>query len=115
MPYVILGQEKTLSTEPFLKDGKHFIPLRDVTEALGGTTSFDNTTKTATATISPWVATVQPDTTSVDVSGNSVTLTAPSFIEDDVLYVPYDFFHNAFGYEVTFNDGTVNIVNPNAR
>jgi Copper amine oxidase N-terminal domain. len=115
MPYVILGQETNLSTEPFLKDGKHYVPLREVVQALGGTVSYDNATKTATATISPWVATVTPNTTAVDVSGKAVTLTAPTFIEDDVLYVPYDFFYNAYGYEVTFKEGTVTIVNPNAR
>lgn len=114
MPYMIQGQPAAISTEPFLQGDKHFIPLREVIDALGGSISYDNATKVAIATIGQWAARVELGNTHVDVSGTGVTLTAAPFIEDGVFYVPFDFLHNAYGYNVSLNGGTLNIVNPNA-
>jgi hypothetical protein len=118
MPYMIQGNSTPISTEPFLVEDKHFIPLREVIEALGGALTFDNTSKTATATIGPWTAYIPDGETSINVSGNGqnypVTLTAAPFIEDGTLYVPWDFLKAAFGYETSLQDGTLSIVNPNA-
>lgn len=113
MPYNIRGSEYLFPTEPFLHDGKHYVPLRDVTETLGGTLTYDNNTKTATATIATYAATVVSGNRQVDVSGTPVTLTADPYIENGEFYVPYDFFRDAYGYKVTFDNDTVTIVNPN--
>ncbi|GAB4469794.1 MAG: hypothetical protein OHK0029_42480 [Armatimonadaceae bacterium] len=118
MPYTLQGTPLHVDVEPFLKDGKHFIPLREVVEALGGSVGFDNDTKTALATIGPWTAHVGMETTQIKVTGNdkvfNVSLTDEPFIEDGVTYVPFDLLRDAYGYQVAFNDGTVAIVNPNA-
>src|SRR5688500_4792105 len=93
MPYNIQGQTVQLGAEPFLHtNNKHYVPLRDVVEQLGGTVTFDNNTKTAKATIGQWVATVQMAEENVDVSGTPVRLSAPPFVEDGQMYVPFDFF-----------------------
>jgi hypothetical protein len=113
MPYNIRGSEYYFPSEPFLRNNKNYIPLRDTIEVLGGTVGFDNTTKTATATIASFVATVTEGDTSVDVSGTPVTITAPAVIENNEFFVPFDFFRDAFGYETTFDNGTVSITNPN--
>ena len=114
MPYNIQGQEIRLGTEPFLhSNDKHYVPLRDVVEELGGTVSFDNSTKIATATIGQWVATIQMADRNVDVSGTAVTLTADPFVQDGQMFVPFDFFRDAFGYSVSIAGDTVNITNPN--
>jgi hypothetical protein len=118
MPYMIDGQPAAIGTEPFLVEGKHFIPLREVIESLGGALTFDNTSKTATATIGPWTAYIPEGETNINVSGNGnnypITLTSAAFIEDGTLYVPWDFLKQAFGYETTLQDGTLSVVNPNA-
>jgi hypothetical protein len=118
MPYMIQGTPANISTEPFLVEDKHFIPLREVIESLGGSLTYDNSTKTATATIGPWTAYIPEGETNINVSGNGNTvpvgLTAAPFIEEGTLYVPWDFLKAAFGYETTLSDGTLSIVNPNA-
>jgi hypothetical protein len=118
MPYTIQGQDVSISTEPILDNGKHYIPLREIVEALGGEVSFDNESKQASAVIGPWNATVNPDDTQVTVVGNGqtvpVTLTAPPVLSEGTLYVPFDFLRDAFGYNVSFDNETVHIVNPNA-
>lgn len=117
MPYVIQGKPVTLATEPVLQNDKHYVPLDEILGQLGGSVTFDNNTKVATATIAPWTATVTDGSTSVSMVGNGqtvpVTLTAPPYIENDALFVPYDFFQTAFGYQVSFDNDTVSVTNPN--
>jgi hypothetical protein len=73
MPYTIQGQPADISTEPVLKGDKHYIPLREVVEALGGTLSWDNATKTADAVIGPWDASITDGSVNVTVTGNNQT------------------------------------------
>lgn len=118
MPYTYQGNPIAISVEPFEQDGKHFIPLRETVEALGGSLDFDNVNKVALATIGPWTANVGMGSSNITVNGNgntyNVTLTDEPFIEDGVTYVPFDLLRDAFGYQLTFDNGTVHIVNPNA-
>lgn len=114
MPYMIQGRPANISTEPFLHNSKHYVPMREIVEELSGSVTFDNDAKMAVATIGQWAARVQNGDTNVDVSGTPVTLSAPPFVEDDVFFVPFDFFKTAYGYNVTLDGDTMNIVNPNA-
>jgi|SRR5689334_732225 hypothetical protein len=118
MPYTIQGSTTTLETEPFVLNGKHYIPLRDVIQALGGSVTFDNDSKMAQATIGPWTAALTMGDQNVTVSGNGtdtpVTLSAPPYVEGDQFFVPFDFLRDAYGYSVSFEGETLNIVNPNA-
>jgi hypothetical protein len=118
MPYNIQGSATTLETEPFLLNNKHYIPLRDVVEALGGSVVFNNDAKMAQATIGPWTANVMLADENVTVTGNGnetpVRLSAPPYVEGDQFFVPFDFLRDAYGYNVSFEGETLNIVNPNA-
>jgi hypothetical protein len=119
MPYVIQGNATTLETEPFVLNGKHYIPLREVVSALGGSVSFDNDAKVAQSTIGPWTAALTMGDENITVTGDNgsttpVTLTAPPYVEGDQFFVPFDFLRDAYGYDVSFSDETLNIVNPNA-
>ena len=114
MPYNIDGGEYYFASEPFLRNNKNYVPLRDTIETLGGKVEFDNATKTATATIASYAATVTEGDKSVDVSGQAVTLTAAPLIENGEMFVPFDFFRDAYGYVTQFDNGTVTITNPNA-
>ena len=118
MPYNIQGDDVRLGAEPFLhSNNRNYVPLRDLTEALGGTVGFDNDAKTATATIGQWTANVQMMNTDVAVTGPSnttVSISAEPFVRDDQMFVPFDFFHDVFGYTVSFAGDTMSISNPNA-
>ena len=113
MAYSIQGRSTSIGAEPQVRDGRTYVPLRDLAEQLGGSVSWDNNSKQATATIGQWTATVNPSDTHVDVSGVAVTLQAPPFVDEQGnLWVPASFFHDAFGYNVQINGSDISIVNP---
>ena len=104
------GRNFTLSREPFEIDGKNYVPLNEVVEGLGGTTTWDNENKMATTTIGQWTASVQMDdpnvyVTSTDGRSQNVTLSAAPFVEDDIMYVPWDFFRDVYGYNTSMQGG----------
>ena len=110
MGYWLNGQNASISEEPFEKDGKHFVPLNEVVKGLGGTTSWDNFSKTATTTIGQWTAQVSMDDPTVQVSSTDgrnqqVSLSAAPFVENDTMYVPWDFFKDVYGYQTNMQNG----------
>jgi hypothetical protein len=109
MSYTLNGQNVTLSEEPHLKDGVLYVPLKEVVTALGGTVTWDNETKTAAATIGQWTATFQMAENTADVNGTAVTYSAPSYVNDGELYVPADFFQQAYGYKLAANGTDVTL------
>jgi hypothetical protein len=109
MPYVLNEEARTIPTEPQLWDGKHYVPLAPVVEQLGGTVNWDNNSKTASATIGQWTAQVQEGNPDVDVNGTHVQLAVPPRLENDTMWVPWDFFRDAYGYKVSMEGGTLNV------
>jgi hypothetical protein len=105
MPYTIQGKDVALAQEPRIVQDRLYVPLADLIEQLGGQVSWDNTSKVATATIGRWVATIPMANRNVDVSGTPVTLAADPIVDDDRMYVPATFFHDAFGYNVESDPG----------
>jgi len=108
MPYLINGQSQSIE-EPVERGGRHYVPLAPVVETLGGTVTWDNTAKTASATIGQWTAKVQEGNNNVDVNGQQVSLNDTPYLENSTLYVPWDFFHWAFGYTANMNGDTLDI------
>ncbi|BDI32735.1 hypothetical protein CCAX7_47860 [Capsulimonas corticalis] len=100
MSYTLNGQAVALTEEPHEKDGVVYVPLKEVVTALGGTVTWDNETKTAAATIGQWTATFQMAENTADVNGTAVTYSAPSYVDNGELYVPVDFFQQAYGYKL---------------
>lgn len=109
MPYILQGQPASISQEPRIEQGHTYVPLDEVTRQLGGTTTWDNESKVATATIGQWTATVRMADQNVDVNGTPVTLPAPPFVEDGVMWVPAQFFHDAFGYQVDIDPANLQV------
>jgi hypothetical protein len=107
MPYSLNGQNATISEEPTVRNGKHYVPLAEVVQQLGGNVNWDNNAKTATATIGQWTATIRMGDQSVDVSGTPVTMSAPAYVENDTMYVPWDFFRDAYGYKANMEGDTL--------
>lgn len=110
MGYYLNGQNVSISEEPFEKDGKHFVPVKEVVQGLGGTASWDNNSKTATTTIGQWTAKINMDDPVVQVSSTDgrnqqVNLSAAPFVENDTLYVPWDFFKDVYGYQTNMHNG----------
>jgi hypothetical protein len=113
MPYSLQGQQIPISPEPQVVDGRTYVPLREIIDGLGGTISWDNDAKQATATIDRWVARVTLGDPNVDVSGTPVVLQAPPFVDEEGrLWVPASFFRDAYGYRMTIEGSNISIGNP---
>lgn len=96
MQYVINGVVRDIE-EATRINGKHYIPVEAVLYTLGGITEWDNKTKTAKVTLGSNNAIVQMDNAAVTVGDKSVMLSAPPYVENDTLYVPWNFFRDVFG------------------
>jgi len=109
MPYTLNGQPATIDQEPLDQDGTVYVPLKHVVEALGGSVTWDNTTKTASAKVATWNAVFKLGDENIDVNGTQVQFTAPPLDEDGQVWVPAQFFHNAYGYKVEATGANVSI------
>ena len=110
MGYSLNGQNVSISEEPLERDGKNYVPLAEVTRGLGGSASWDNDTKTATTSIGQWTAQIQMANQDVYVSSNdgrsqTVSLSAAPYVENDTMYVPWDFFRDVYGYQTSMQNG----------
>jgi peptidoglycan DL-endopeptidase LytE len=114
MGYTIQGKPATIGEEPRIVRDRLYVPLTELVEQLGGTVDWDNTNKVATATLGQWKATIRMADRNIDVSGTPVTLSTDPFVENDRMYVPATFFHDAFGYNVQADpqEGNVSISLP---
>lgn len=109
MPYSLLGQPASISQEPRVENGRTYVPLNDVVKALGGAVTWDNEAKVATATIAQWTATIRMADENIDVSGTPVTLVAPPFVEDGVMWVPAQLFQGGFGYKLDISNSSQDV------
>ncbi len=109
MPYTLNGQPASVAEKPHEQQGVVYVPYKQVVDALGGTVTWDNSTKTAVGTIGQWAATFTLSSDTADVSGTTVQFSSPSYVADGELYVPADFFHTAYGYQVSASGTDVSI------
>ncbi len=109
MSYTLNGQPAQLAEEPHDQNGTIYVPFKQVVDALGGSVTWDNETKTASATLGQWTAAFMLASDTADVNGTTVQFPAPSYVESGELYVPAEFFHAAYGYNVTANGTDVSI------
>ncbi|MBM3460116.1 MAG: copper amine oxidase N-terminal domain-containing protein [Armatimonadetes bacterium] len=112
MAYSFGGSPAALDTPPQKKGGVTYVPWRDVVEALQGSVSWDNATKTATGRVHHFTCRFTLGSGTGDVNGTTVTFSAPSYVDDGTLFVPADFFNSAYGYKVTVSGNDVDISLP---
>lgn len=97
MPYTINGSGSSIGSEPRLKDGTMWVPLRDVSEALGGQVDYEPSNGVAIITHGDKIVTVKIGDPNVDVDGTSHTLQDAPFVEDGEAWVPVRFFNTTLG------------------
>lgn len=101
MPYTLNGQEASI-TEPNLKEGTMWVPLRAVSEALGGNADWDPDNRVAIVYLGTNIATLKIDDATADVNGEKSQLQEAPYLEDGETWVPVRFF-NLVGQQVRVN------------
>jgi hypothetical protein len=98
MPYLVNGESATIS-EPQLKDGTMWVPLREVGEALGGNLDWDADNRVAILYSGVNIATLKIGDNTADINGEKRELQEAPYLENGETWVPVRFF-NLLGYSL---------------
>lgn len=95
-----------LNTPPYLKDGKMMIPLRIISEVLGGKADWNPETKEVKITIDDKVVSMVIGSNVAIVNGQAVNLEVPPEIKEGNTFVPLRFISDAFDFEIEWIEST---------
>ena len=110
-PKVVLNGSKLIfDVPPIIDDGRTLVPLRAIFEALGANITWDDTTKTITATKGLSTITLQIGASSATKNGQIVNLDVPSKVIDGRTLVPLRFVSEAMGCDVMWADKSQTVV-----
>lgn len=114
MPYTFDGAPQDIASEPELKDGTMWVPLRAVAGALGATADWDSSNGVAILYLGERIVTIKIGDPSIDISGSPFQLQAAPYVESGETWVPVRLFSEALGYNVGVDLGskTVDITTP---
>ncbi|MDN8593510.1 stalk domain-containing protein [Paenibacillus sp. 11B] len=107
-PMNIIVSGKTLDTpyKPIIRNGKNFVAIQDIVNAVGATTVWDNKTSTATITYGDRKVAVKIGAAAVQVNGASVTVDTPAFLNkvgtESKTYVPLAMVAEGLGFDVQY-------------
>lgn len=107
-PMNIIVSGKTLDTpyKPINRNGKNFVAIQDIVNAVGATTVWDNKTSTAMITYGDRKVAVKIGATAVQVNGASVAVDTPAFLNkvgtESKTYVPLAMVAEGLGFDVQY-------------
>lgn len=108
MPYNVNGSMVELA-EPVETDGTTFVPIADLTNALGGYADWDNDAKVARIEIGDKIGHVHNDDPIVEVNGSKSDMKAKPYIVDGVLWAPVRVLRDGYGLTLSVDGGTVTV------
>lgn len=100
MPYTINGNATSISSEPQMKDSTLWVPLREVSVALGAKVDWDPDNLVAIVYNGPYIYTVKVGDATVDVDGEKMELQAAPYVSEGDTWVPVRFFERPMGYDI---------------
>lgn len=100
------GQQLNFKVAPVVVQGRTLVPLRAIFESLGVTVSWDDASRTVTATKNGVVITLPVGKTEATKNGQPVTLDVPATIVDGSTMVPVRFVSESLGASVDWNATT---------
>jgi len=95
-----------LEYPPFIFQGRTYVPVRIISEALGAAVDYQAATKTVTVTLGGKVIVMMIDNPNATIDGKTVLLDAPPTIRQGRTFVPLRFISEAFGAEVLWDGAT---------
>jgi len=108
------GVAQTLDSEPQLKDGTMWVPLRSVSGTLGATADWDASSGVAILYLGARIVTIKVGDANIDIDGSPFILQAAPYLENGETWVPVRLFSEGLGYNVGVDLGskTVDITTP---
>ena len=90
----------TIDTAPVIIDGRTLIPVRGVSEAMGGNVDWNNDTKTVTITLGSNKVEMTVDSKTAYFNNNAQTLDVAPVILNGRTMLPARFIAESFGFDV---------------
>jgi hypothetical protein len=116
--YVLNGQTYPTDAAPFIKDGRAFVPVRYLGDALGVVVGWSGIPGDQTVPLTMYVSstTALGVTLTIDsktltyqgsgIQGKSLTMDVAPLIRNGRTYLPASYVAQAFGYTVAWNAGS---------
>lgn len=107
--YTVNGVEQTMDVAPYVKDGRTYLPVRYVANALGvdnNNIMWDSTTGTATLLKGDKVVQVKVGSKSMIINGAAIAMDAAPEIKDGRTMLPFRWIAWAFGANVEWDAAT---------
>ena len=113
---LVNGKKKEMDVAPFIDkhSNRTLVPVRFVTEFLGGKVSWGAKTKTVTIQLNGKEVKLKIGSNTAYVDGTAVTLDQPPIIKGNRTFVPLRFVMETFGFNVVWNASlkTITIISP---
>ncbi|GFN29870.1 stalk domain-containing protein [Paenibacillus xylaniclasticus] len=107
---VVAGKELVTANKPVIKKNKTYVPMRDITDALGAELKWNNATQTATVTAGSKVVSFTIGSKTMTVNGKAVPIDTPAYLQkvgkESKTYLPLAALSDGLGYQVVYR-GTI--------
>ncbi len=108
--YYVGGVAKVMDVAPYIKNGRTYVPMRYLGEALGAEVVWDDAARTVTLTKGDTTVVFTIGSTSYTVNGEAKTADVAPEITNDRTMLPARFVAEAFGAEVGWDAGTQTVL-----
>lgn len=99
----------TIDTAPVIIDGRTLIPVRGVSEAMGGNVNWNNDTKTVTITLGSNKVEMTIDSKTAYFNNKAQTLDVAPVVLNGRTMLPARFIAESFGFDVNWDNDTKTI------
>lgn len=111
--YMVGGQPAVTDAAPFIENGRTYVAVRPIGDALGATIDWDAATQTVTLTKPGEVVTIVIGAATIKVDRAGVVTEyptdAPAQIKNGRTYLPFRAIGEAMGYEVNYDAATQSV------
>jgi len=101
---VVKGQELVTKNLPTVRNNRTFVAIKDIVDAMGATSKWDNKTSTATIIYGDRVLTLPIGSKSASVNGQPLVVDAPAFLlkvgKEQKTYVPLRLLADGLGFQI---------------
>ncbi|MBD3921530.1 copper amine oxidase [Paenibacillus sp. PR3] len=103
---VVAGKELQTANKPVLKNNKTYVPMRDITDAMGALLKWDGKTQTATVTFGDRVVAITIGAKTMVINGTTVALDTPAYLQkvgkETKTYLPLAALSDGLGFQVIY-------------
>ncbi|MGF7049386.1 lysophospholipase L1-like esterase [Paenibacillus sp. DS2015] len=107
MTIVVKGKELNTPYHPILRNNQNYVAIKDIVDAIGATSTWDNKTSSATITYGERTVVIKIGSANIKVNGQSIAVDTPAFLDkvgkESKTYVPLAALAIGLGCDVQYS------------